>query len=306
MIASVFFLLDFSGNWVPFQFLWFYCKMNRKINNGFPLFSVMGNASGREEGEGSSSGVNNFQENDESMAPSPPHNRFFTSQNPGDTLTRPGGAIQTQTHALSQNIEYNDNVQNRDLRRMKISWTHGGRQAAITGSWDNWQTREPLQNLGNEFVVIKLLPSGFYQYRFIVDGCWRCAPDLPWIYDDSGTAYNVLDLQEYGLELPERLSKFESPPSPPSSYDNRCLSENDFSKPPPEVPPQLQVPFLNRPPSSSNDGDRPFSMPHYSQLNHLYIQNQIGGEYFALSSTHRFRKKFVTMVLYKPLNRENP
>lgn len=113
-------------------------------------------------------------------------------------------------------------------------------------------------------------------------------------------------MQEYGLELPERLSKFESPPSPPSSYDNRCLSENDFSKPPPEVPPQLQVPFLNRPPSSSNDGDRPFSMPHYSQLNHLYIQNQIGGEYFALSSTHRFRKKFVTMVLYKPLNRENP
>lgn len=113
-------------------------------------------------------------------------------------------------------------------------------------------------------------------------------------------------VQEYGLELPERLSKFEPPPSPPSSYDNTRLSDDDFSKPPPEVPPQLQVPFLNKPPSSSNDGDQPLSMPHYSQLNHLYIQNQIGGEFFALSSTHRFRQKFVTMVLYKPLHRANP
>ncbi|KAL6140296.1 hypothetical protein ACLB2K_058596 [Fragaria x ananassa] len=267
---------------------------------------VMGNACGREEGEGSSSGVNNFQENDEPMAHSPPHNPFITSQNPGVTLTRAGEAVRTQTHVLPQNIEYNDNVQNQNFRRMKISWTHGGRQVAVTGSWDNWETREPLQNTGNEFIAIKLLPSGLYQYRFIVDGCWRCAPDLPWLYDKSGTAYNVLDLQEYGLELPERLSKFETPPSPPSSYDNRCLSEDDFSKPPPEVPPQLQVPFLNRPSSSSNASDQPLSMPHYSQLNHLYIQNQIGGELFALSSTHRFRQKFVTMVLYKRLNRENP
>ncbi|XP_050382799.1 SNF1-related protein kinase regulatory subunit beta-2-like [Argentina anserina] len=266
---------------------------------------LMGNASGREEGEGSSSGVNNFQENDESMAHSPPHNPYFTSQNLGNTLTRADEALQTQTHVLLQNTEYNDNVQNQSLRRMKISWTHGGRQVAITGSWDNWETRELLQDTGNEFIVIKLLPSGLYQYRFIVDGCWRCAPDLPWIYDDTGTAYNVLDLQEYGLELPQRLLKFESSPSPPSSYDNKHLREDDFSKPPPEVPPQLQVPFLDRQSSSSNVGDEPLSMPYYSQLNHLYIQNQIGGESFALSSTHRFRQKLVTMVLYKRLNREN-
>lgn len=82
MFASVFFLLDFSDNWV-----WsvsnscnFIVKMNQMIN-GFPLLSVMGNATGKKEGEGSSSGVNNFEENydvesAEPMVHSPPHNSF--------------------------------------------------------------------------------------------------------------------------------------------------------------------------------------------------------------------------------------
>ena len=42
---------------------------------------------------------------------------------------------------------------------------------------------------------MKVLPSGVYQYRFIADGQWRYAPDLPWAQDDAGNAYNILDLQ---------------------------------------------------------------------------------------------------------------
>ncbi|XP_016649199.1 PREDICTED: SNF1-related protein kinase regulatory subunit beta-2-like [Prunus mume] len=267
---------------------------------------VMGNASGRKDGEGPSE-VYNFQGDDgyvEPMAHSPPHSPrafhpslFFTSQNPRDPLPRPA-------EALSQHSVYNEYVHNEKLIRAKISWNHGGRQVAITGSWDNWETSELMQSIGTDFVILKLLPSGLYQYRFIVDGSLRCAADLPWVYDNSGSAYNVLDLQECVSDLRERLAKFESPPSPPSSYDNRRLSEDDFSKPPPEVPPQLQEAFLNKP-SSSNGGDQPLPMPHHSQLNHLHIQNHVGGKFFALSSTHRFRQKLVTAVLYKPLRRAN-
>ena len=42
---------------------------------------------------------------------------------------------------------------------------------------------------------MKVLPSGVYQYRFIVDGQWRYIPDLPWAQDDAGNPYNILDLQ---------------------------------------------------------------------------------------------------------------
>lgn len=42
---------------------------------------------------------------------------------------------------------------------------------------------------------MKVLPSGVYQYRFIVDGQWRYIPDMPWAQDDAGNAYNILDLK---------------------------------------------------------------------------------------------------------------
>jgi 5'-AMP-activated protein kinase regulatory beta subunit len=53
----------------------------------------------------------------------------------------------------------------------------------------------PLQRSGKDFTIMKVLPSGVYQYRFIVDGHWRYAPDLPWAQDEAGNPYNVLDLQ---------------------------------------------------------------------------------------------------------------
>ena len=105
-----------------------------------------------------------------------------------------------------------------------ITWTYGGKEVAIEGSWDLWRTRfsslfvpfhdyrfwtaaeisdtsctsltrTPLQRSGRDFTIMKVLPAGVYQYRFLVDGQWRYSPELPWGQDDVGNAYNVLDLQ---------------------------------------------------------------------------------------------------------------
>ena len=43
-------------------------------------------------------------------------------------------------------------------------------------------------------MVVKTLPVGIYHYHFIVDGWLVYAPDLPWSRNDSGNAYNILDL----------------------------------------------------------------------------------------------------------------
>lgn len=53
----------------------------------------------------------------------------------------------------------------------------------------------PLQRSGKDFTIMKVLPAGVYQYRFLIDGQWRYAPELPWAQDNAGNAYNVLDLQ---------------------------------------------------------------------------------------------------------------
>lgn len=49
--------------------------------------------------------------------------------------------------------------------------------------------------MGKDFVILKMLPAGVFHYRFIVDEQLMYASDLPWECDDSGTAYNILDVE---------------------------------------------------------------------------------------------------------------
>ena len=56
-------------------------------------------------------------------------------------------------------------------------------------------TREFLQRSGKHFSVMKVLQSGLYHYRFVVDGQCRCAPELPRASDDMGNTFHILDLQ---------------------------------------------------------------------------------------------------------------
>nr|XP_029124224.1 SNF1-related protein kinase regulatory subunit beta-2 isoform X8 [Elaeis guineensis] len=90
--------------------------------------------------------------------------------------------------------EYENVIYDQGIPTM-ITWNHGGKEVFVEGSWDNWKTKKPLQKSGKDFTIVKVLPSGFYQYRFIVDGEWRYAPDIPWMHDDLGNAYNILDLK---------------------------------------------------------------------------------------------------------------
>ncbi|XP_019419186.1 PREDICTED: SNF1-related protein kinase regulatory subunit beta-2-like isoform X2 [Lupinus angustifolius] len=184
-----------------------------------------------------------------------------------------------------------------------ITWSYEGKEVAVEGSWDNWKTRIPLQRSGKDFTIMKVLPSGVYQFRFIVDGQWRYAPDLPWAQDEAGNAYNTLDLQDFVPEDIGSISSFEPPKSPESSYSNSQLSSEDYAKDPPLVPPYLQMTLLNVP-STNMEIQPPISKPQHVMLNHLYMQKEKGSpSVVALGTTHRFLAKYVTVVLYKSLQR---
>ncbi|KAJ9176774.1 hypothetical protein P3X46_012053 [Hevea brasiliensis] len=298
----------------------------------------MGNASGKSDGEGTSgegyeqegmefaalgrathvghhvSGVYVEAEAEaeaeaEPMAHSPPSSprRYqqppltLTPQVPMVPIPRPAEMMHVQNYALARNITDSRDSFSEKLSAVMITWSYGGRQVAVTGSWDNWDKRELLHKVGKDFVILKMLPSSVFRYRFIVDDQLRYAPDLPWECDESGTAYNILDVQEDIPEAPESLSEFETPSSPVTSYDNESLDDNDFSKQPPDMPPQLQLTLLNHR-SSAVESHQSLPRPSPSVLNHLYIQNN-RGQPVALGSTHRFLQKYVTVVLYKPTRR---
>uniref|UniRef100_A0A7N0RCY9 Association with the SNF1 complex (ASC) domain-containing protein n=1 Tax=Kalanchoe fedtschenkoi TaxID=63787 RepID=A0A7N0RCY9_KALFE len=95
---------------------------------------------------------------------------------------------------------------------------------------------------------------------------------------------------------------FESPKSPDSSYSNTYPGTEDLSKDPPLLPPQLQSTLLTTP--VDTDSDAPLPQPQNVTVNHLYIENRDPPRsVVALGVTHRFCAKFVTVVLYKPVQR---
>ncbi|KAF7840516.1 SNF1-related protein kinase regulatory subunit beta-2 [Senna tora] len=284
----------------------------------------MGNVNAREDGNGSPSGAEeegggsgSVQEgisasnavSSELMGQSPPTSPratqsplMFTPQVPVVPLQRPD-EMQAPSHSWMQaSSAYEDMCSEQGIPTM-ITWSYDGKEVAVEGSWDNWKTRMPLQRSGKDFTIMKVLPSGVYQYRFLVDGQWRYALDLPWAQDDAGNAYNILDLQDYVPEDIGSISGFEPPQSPDSSYSNLQLGSEDYAKEPPLVPPHLQMTLLNIP-ATNMEIPPPLSRPQHVVLNHLYMQKgKSSPSVVALGTTHRFLAKYVTVVLYKSLQR---
>jgi hypothetical protein len=79
-------------------------------------------------------------------------------------------------------------------------------------------------------------------------------------------------------------------------------SPEDFYEEPPALPSHLQLTLLNVPPFEENMGSSP--RPQHLNPNHIYVDM---GENFpsvlALSSTHQYRAKYVTIALYKPVHK---
>ncbi|KAL5575825.1 hypothetical protein UlMin_017524 [Ulmus minor] len=284
----------------------------------------MGNVNGREDGSSSPSGVEeegggSLQEGmvaqnpvplpSELMGQSPPHSPrathsplMFTPQVPVVPLQRPDEIHIPSPSWMQTNSGFEDMGSEQGIPTM-ITWTYGGKDVAVEGSWDDWKTRMPLQRSGKDFTIMKVLPSGVYQYRFIVDGQGRYVPDLPCAQDDAGNFYNILDLQDYVPEDIESISSFEPPQSPESTYNSLQLGSEDFAKEPPLVPPHLQMTLLNVP-APYMEIPPPLSRPQHVVLNHLYMQKgKSGPSVVALGTTQRFLAKYVTVVLYKSLQR---
>ncbi|GER28763.1 5'-AMP-activated protein kinase beta-2 subunit protein [Striga asiatica] len=105
---------------------------------------------------------------------------------------------------------------------------------------------------------------------------------------------------QYG-EDQDRVSVagFDVPDSPDSSYTSASYPGNeDEGRDPPALPPHLQHTLLNR----QVDPDWGAAAPQNVTVNHLYIENrEAPRSVVGLGVTHRFRSKYVTVVLYKPV-----
>ncbi|KAG2194462.1 hypothetical protein INT47_003830 [Mucor saturninus] len=83
------------------------------------------------------------------------------------------------------------------LRSVQISWNHGGKMVQVTGEFNNWSVPvDMVQETQCHVVSIPMDPSKDTEFKFIVDGEWRYAMDLPHRADGRGNVNNVICKQQ--------------------------------------------------------------------------------------------------------------
>lgn len=210
--------------------------------------------------------------------------------------------------AWRQDLEASDKSPSQ-ARPTVFRWKGAGKDIFISGSFNNWANKIPLNKSHNNFVAILDLPEGEHQYKFYVDGQWTHDPAEPTVTNHLGTVNNVIHVKKTDFEVFDALmvdsqkcsdmsDLSSSPPGPYHQDPYVCKLEEKF-KTPPILPPHLLQVILNKDTGISCDPAL-LPEPNHVMLNHLYALSIKDGV-MVLSATHRYKKKYVTTLLYKPI-----
>lgn len=203
-------------------------------------------------------------------------------------------------------------VEEKDLtveRPTVFRWTGDGKEVFLSGSFNNWSNKIPLIRSQNTFVAIVDLPEGQHQYKFYVDGQWTHDPAEPVVTNQMGSVNNVIQVKTTDFEVFDALmvdsqkcsdmSDLSSSPPGPYHQDAYVPKQEEKFKSPPILPPHLLQVILNKDTGISCDPAL-LPEPNHVMLNHLYALSIKDGV-MVLSATHRYKKKYVTTLLYKPI-----
>ncbi|XP_034025321.1 5'-AMP-activated protein kinase subunit beta-1-like [Thalassophryne amazonica] len=84
-------------------------------------------------------------------------------------------------------------------------WSGAAKEVYVSGSFNNWATKIPLNRSQNNFVAIVDLPEGEHQYKFCVDGQWLLDPTGGVVTSKTGTINNVIQVQRTDFEVFDAL-----------------------------------------------------------------------------------------------------
>lgn len=193
-----------------------------------------------------------------------------------------------------------------------IEWKEGGNSVFVTGSFTGWRQMIPLRKFDdNIFVVVLKLAPGTHRLRFVVDGELRCSNSMNAATDSMGNLVNYMevvapegfeqdDLLSDQLESPGHVYTREIPEifADPEALDK--FSSIEFT-PPPQLPPHLDGVILNTN-WTEKDNNSVLPIPNHVVLNHL-ATTSIKHNVLAVASVSRYQAKYVTQILYSPIER---
>ncbi|PVD26783.1 hypothetical protein C0Q70_14461 [Pomacea canaliculata] len=192
-----------------------------------------------------------------------------------------------------------------------FKWEGGGKEVLLSGSFNGWKTKIPLVKSHGDFYTIVDLPEGEHEYKFLVDGQWTLAPGEPTTPNGMGSQNNKILVKKSDFEVFEALALDSRATNKSKKHQDGTTYSNEYGQDipprrtegkqpgPPFLPPQLLQVILNKDtPAHCEPSLLP--EPNHVMLNHLYALSIKDGV-MVLSATHRFRKKYVTTLLYKPI-----
>jgi len=214
--------------------------------------------------------------------------------------------------------------ENSDQYPVVVKWAGGiaAKQVSICGSWDGWKRKIPLVKSHDDFTTIMNLPEGKHEFKFYVDGSWVCDNTLPKTDNPLGSENNVILIDRGDFEVFDALDRdlaatniekgsgdmtstvdgtIQTSDEAQKSFGQNVPDRREFEKAthPPVLPPHLLQVILNKDTPVSCDPNV-LPEPNHVMLNHLYALSIKDGV-MVLSGTHRYRKKYVTTLLYKPI-----
>ncbi|KAL5266599.1 hypothetical protein ACHWQZ_G003841 [Mnemiopsis leidyi] len=177
----------------------------------------------------------------------------------------------------------------------------------LSGSFNDWQ-RQAMKFCDNEYIEsIDLLP-GKYEFKFFVDGEWKHDPKINNIpnklvtKDDSSLCISCTE----GAEGAARTFDYKDLGEEDQKYSDDGFTSDipdmgmyNNAGPPPQLPVQLSRGILNAETDQSTDPTL-LPEPQHVLLNHLYALTVRDGV-MVLGATHRYKRKYVTTMLYKPI-----
>lgn len=73
-----------------------------------------------------------------------------------------------------------------------FEWNGGGRNVFLTGSWDNYTEKIPMESVQpGRFRVVVPIPQERVEFKYVVDGREKYNPDYPTIHTEDGERVNV-------------------------------------------------------------------------------------------------------------------
>ena len=192
-------------------------------------------------------------------------------------------------------------AQNKNL--IKFYWNEGGNEVFITGSFCEWDKRLKMRkNKNNIFEIELFLPKGKFEFKFIVDGLWRCSSNYQQIKDNRGNSNNFIDnisdtnnFNEINLNKnvtnlsEENNHKIKNIDELKKNYSNIYPSIGQLNEEAPKIPDVLEISIdLTENSNQKNIGNEQYLdfsyinldesfknilQPVHSYLNHIFTNN---------------------------------